>query len=258
MIFQVFAFFLGTVVGSFANVCIYRLPRELKITTPRSRCVRCGTRIAWYDNIPLLSYFVLRGRCRHCGSSFGAGHLGIELFVALCAWWIYRTHGFHFQSVYLFAFTTALVIVSAIDFEHRIIPDLISLNGIWIGVVLAAVTTWLGIEWFVDLKGSFLGLLTGGGILWGVGALYEKVTGREGIGLGDVKLLALFGAHTGVLGVLTSLFFGAFFGSVVGVSLMLFAGKGSRTPIPFGPYLCAGLLVYALNIGDTLLISLLK
>jgi leader peptidase (prepilin peptidase) / N-methyltransferase len=246
-VFQVFAFLLGSLIGSFANVCIYRLPRNLRITTPRSRCVRCGTMISWYDNIPLVSYFVLRGRCRQCASKFGFGHVVVEFLVALIAWWIYRTEGLHLQSVYLFVVATALVIVSGIDLEHRIIPDSISLNGIWIGLLLAGVAAWLGIDWFVTFKDALWGVLIGGGLLWGLLVGYEQITGREGMGLGDVKLVALFGAHGGVLGALTAVFFGAFFGSVVGVGMMVFQGKGSRTPIPFGPFLCAGLLIYALG-----------
>lgn len=253
-LFQIFSFLFGTAVGSFANVCIYRLPRDLSITTPRSRCIRCGSAVRWYHNLPILGWFVLRGRCHDCGSVFGFEHLAVEFFVGLVAWWIYRTMGLDVASVYLFVWVTALLIVSAIDFEHRIIPDVISLNGIWIGIVAAGVTTWLGMEWFVDFKGACLGAFVGGGLLWGVGFLYEKITGREGIGFGDVKLLALFGASTGIWGVLVSLFFGAFLGSLMGLALMVFQGKGSRTPIPFGPYLCLGLLIYALG-GEEVLKS---
>ena len=252
IIAQVFSFLFGAIVGSFANLCIYRLPRDLRITTPKSRCVDCGSAIAWYDNIPLVSYLVLRGRCRRCGKPFGVQHWLVEFFVALAGLWIYRNYGLHVSSVYLFVLTTALLIVSAIDFEHRIIPDAISLNGTWIGIFAAALASWLGWEWFVSFKGACIGASLGAGILWAVGWVYEKVTGREGIGFGDVKLLALFGANVGLIGVFAALLIGSFFGSLVGLSLMLFAGKGSRTPIPFGPYLCLGLLVYAL-VGQAVL-----
>jgi leader peptidase (prepilin peptidase)/N-methyltransferase len=251
-VFEAFAFLLGMMVGSFANVCVYRLPRDLAIARPRSRCIRCGSAIAWHDNIPLLGWLILAGRCRRCGSVFGVEHMAVELFVGWMAWWIFRTEGLSVQGVYLFVLSTSLLIVSAIDFEHRIIPDVISLNGIWIGILAAGLATWSGIDWFVDFHGACIGALAGGGLLWGVGTLYEKLTGREGIGFGDVKLLAMFGANAGVWGVLVSLFFGALFGSLIGIGLMVFQGKGSRTPIPFGPYLCFGLLIYAIGGGQLL------
>jgi leader peptidase (prepilin peptidase)/N-methyltransferase len=254
-IFAIYAFILGTMVGSFANVCIYRMPKELSVIAPRSRCHRCGTKVAWYDNLPVVSYFWLCGRCRACGSLFGVGHVVVECMIGVIASWIYLRHGVSFQSVYVFILTTALVVVSAIDLEHRIIPDTISIYGTYVGLALSAVFTWLGLSWFVPFTGAVVGALVGAGMLWGVGVLYEHFTGREGIGFGDVKLLALFGAHTGVEGVLTSLFFGSLLGSMAGLSLMVLHGKGSRSPIPFGPFLCLGLLIYAFG-GQGLLFRL--
>lgn len=247
--FEIFAFVFGTLVGSFANLCIYRLPRALAVALPRSRCVQCGMPVAWYDNIPIVSFVILKGRCRCCGIPFGVSHLLIEVIVGIAAWWIYRNHGIGLPSFYLFALFAALLIVSAIDLDHRIIPDVISIPGIWLGAGFAALSSWLGMEWFVTFTQSILGILVGGGLLWGVGFLYEKITGREGIGFGDVKLLALFGANTGIEGVLTSLFFGSFLGSLVGLFIIVVQKKGRRTPIPFGPFLCAGLLIYAFG-GD--------
>ncbi|HLG18926.1 MAG TPA: prepilin peptidase [Bdellovibrionota bacterium] len=244
---QLFGFLFGSVVGSFANACIYRLPRDLSIIFPRSRCTRCGSLIRFYDNIPLLSYVLLHGRCRRCGTAFGSRYFWIELTIGGIAWWLVRTRGVGFASVYYFFFSAALVTVSAIDFEHRIIPNSISISAIGIGLVVAFGAHWIGFDWNVAPVEAVIGAVSGAGLLWGVGWAYEKVTDREGIGLGDVKLLAGFGAHAGVGGVLTSLFYGSLFGSLVGVSLVVFRGKTTKYPIPFGPFLCLGLLLYALG-----------
>lgn len=242
---QVIAFLFGSVIGSFSNVCIFRLPKDLSIVSPRSSCTRCGNGVAWYDNIPLLSYVILKGRCRHCGIPFGVTYPLVELAVGLCAWWFYRSQGVSIASVYFFILTTALIIVSVIDLNHKIIPNVISIPGIWIGLGMACVAAWLGIDWPVTIQESVLGILIGGGILWGVGTFYEKIMGREGIGFGDVKLLALFGANVGVFGVLTSLIYGSLLGSIIGLGMMLFFGKNRKYAIPFGPFLCLGLWIHA-------------
>jgi leader peptidase (prepilin peptidase)/N-methyltransferase len=246
-LFQLYAIFLGAVVGSFANVCIYRIPRQLSIVFPRSRCMRCGGRVAWYDNIPLLSYVWLLGRCRTCETPFGFRYLLVEAITAFVSFWMYRTYGLSWTSFYFFVLTVALLIVSFIDLDHRIIPNRISIPGTAIGLIVAAVTNYFHWNWPVTFVQALLGAVAGAGTLWGVGWLYERVTGREGIGFGDVKLLALFGAHTGIPGVLTSIFFGSLFGSIAGIALMVFQGKGTRHPIPFGPFLCLGLLVHAVG-----------
>ena len=171
-------------------------------------------------------------------------HFWIELMIGIAAWWFYRHWGVTFSSIYFFVVFTSLTIVSFIDIEFKIIPDVISISGIIIGLVVAALMSWIAHDWPVTVKQSLAGAFFGGGLLWGVAIFYEKLTGREGIGFGDVKLLAMFGANTGVSGVLTSLFFGSLLGSIFGLALILFKGKTRRTPIPFGPYLCLGLLIY--------------
>ncbi len=247
LMMEIFAFLFGSVVGSFANVCIYRLPRDLEIIRQPSHCSRCGVAVAPYDNIPILSFLLLRGRCRHCGTYFGLTHFLVELGVGGTAWYFYHQFGLTFFSFYYFALTTSLIVASLIDLEHRIIPDGISIPGIFIGLGIASAFSLLGISWNVSWSESLLGVLLGGGLLWGVGVIYEHLTSREGIGFGDVKLLAFFGAHVGTAGVLGSLLFGSLLGSVVGVALLVAQRKGLRTPIPFGPYLCLGLLIYALG-----------
>ncbi len=244
-IFQLYAFVLGSCVGSFVNVCIYRLPRDLAIARTRSRCMRCGSKVPWYDNIPIWSYLYLKGRCRACGSPFGVVHVLIEAFLGLLAWRMFQNEVFTFSTFYWFCFATALVIVSIIDLEHKIIPDIISIPGIVLGVSVAGLTSWLGNDWPVTFWQSLVGGAFGGGLLWIVGAIYERITDREGIGFGDVKLLALFGVHVGIPGVITSLFFGSFLGALFGLVFIVYQKKGKRTPIPFGPFLCSGLAIYA-------------
>lgn len=241
-----YVFLIGAAVGSFANVCIYRLPSRLSVVSPRSRCTRCGIPVRFYDNIPVLSYVLLRGKCRFCSYPFGVRYWLIEILTGILTVAIYRKYGVSFQSVYFYILTVALLVASVIDLDHRIIPDVISIPGFWFGLFIAALATWLQFQWPIDLKQALLGALLGGGLLWGVGKIYEWITGREGIGFGDVKLLALFGVHSGVLGVLTSLFYASALGSMVGLLMILFLGKGRRYPIPFGPFLCAGLLIFAL------------
>jgi len=240
-------FALGAAIGSFANVCVYRLPRELSVVYPRSSCIPCGNLVRFYDNVPLLSFLWLGGRCRSCGSIIGIRYPLIELLTAFTTVFVVQARGISFQSFYILVAAVALIIVSAVDLEHRIIPDVISIPGIWIGVAAALLAHWLGIRWWVTWKESMLGLALGGGLLWGVGKLYEGITGREGIGFGDVKLLALFGASFGPAAVVTSLFFASLLGAFSGLTLMTFWGKGSKYPIPFGPFLCLGLLIHAVG-----------
>jgi len=241
---EIGAFLFGAVIGSFANACIYRWPRELSIVSPRSMCTRCGTQVAAYDNIPVLSYLLLRGKCRNCKTPYGFQYFWVEVLVGLVAWYLAHTRGTTFGSVYLFFLVTSLLVVSLIDLEHRIIPDEISIGGTAIGIVVAAITTWLGVEWMVTFKQALLGASVGYGMLWVTGWVYEKITGREGIGLGDVKLMAFFGAHGGFLAVFSSLFYGSLIGFVIGISWIIIHKKGRRTPIPFGPFLSIGFLIY--------------
>ncbi len=243
---DVFVFFFGAAMGSFANVCIYRLPRNASVVHPGSMCPRCGNRIAFYDNLPVLSYVLLGGRCRACGGSISLRYPLVEALVGGLAVWLFRSRGVSVTTLYVFALTTALLVASAIDLEHRIIPDAISVPGLVLGLLIAALASWFGILWWVTFRQAVIGAVLGGGLLWAVGAVYERISGREGIGFGDVKLLALFGSYGGLAGVLVALFYGSLVGSVVGIGLMWFRGKNRRYPIPFGPFLCLGFAVWAL------------
>lgn len=230
-------FAIGLCVGSFLNVCICRLPENESIVSPRSRCPFCRTLIRWYDNIPLLSYLFLGGRCRHCKIHISPQYPLVELMTGLFFVALYG----HFQglrlTLFFSVFVSLLIVASFVDLKYRIIPDEISLGGLAIGLVLSF--------WRPDLSileaGS--GALLGGGILYLLGLIYTSITGREGIGWGDIKLVAMIGAFLGVKMLLFVLLVSSGLGALMGVGLILLAGKGRTYPIPFGPYLTIGALV---------------
>ena len=233
-----FAFVVGAVVGSFLNVCIYRLPKGLSIVDPPSHCFACETPVAPADNIPLLSYLLLRGRCRHCGEPFSARYFLVELITALLAVALLWHFGLSPAFFLYFVFTAALVVVTFIDLDYLIIPDAISLPGIGVGLAASFL-----IDGTPTPLESAIGIVLGGGILWAVAFGYEKMTGVEGMGFGDVKLLAMIGAFLGWQAVPLCLLIGSLSGSVLGLSAMAFLGKGRRWEIPFGPFLAFGAIV---------------
>jgi leader peptidase (prepilin peptidase)/N-methyltransferase len=240
------AFVVGAVVGSFLNVCIVRLPAGQSVVYPPSRCPQCGTRIRSWDNIPLVSYLLLRGRCRSCGRRISVRYAVVEALTGIM--FVLLQHRLdllpHLGVAALFV--AALIVITFIDIDHQIIPDVISLPGIVVGLVVSA----LGFG--PSLVDSVLGALCGGGILYAVAFGYHALTGREGMGGGDIKLLAMIGAFLGWRGVLVTLVLGSFSGAVVGVTLMLARGADTRLPIPFGPFLALG-AVCALFFGDSLI-----
>ena len=237
-------------IGSFANVCILRIPAEESIVSPGSRCPNCKHAVAWYDNIPLISWVVLRGRCRHCAKPISFRYFVVELVTALAAVALYLRVGLGIDWAVLFLFVSALIILTFIDLDHRIIPDVISLPGIVVGFILS-------------LRGdpgplspgpvsSAIGILTGGGILLAVAWGYERATGREGMGGGDIKLLGMIGAFLGWRSVPFTMLLSSLTGSIVGVSLMWWTGSDTKYAIPFGPFLALGAVVY-IFCGDEIL-----
>lgn len=237
---------LGLIVGSFLNVCIYRLPRGLSIVRPRSSCPSCKQSIAWFDNIPLASYLLLQGRCRTCKAKIPIRYPLTEGTMGLISWLLFHRFGLGATYCVYFFYGAALLTISVIDLEHRIIPDEISLSGIVIGILLAALTP---LTTFLD---ALFGLLLGGGSLLLVGMAYEAVRKQEGIGGGDIKLLAMIGAFTGWKGVLFTIFGGSLIASVVGIAVMVVRRTNGQVPIPFGPFLSGASLVYVL-VGDRLI-----
>jgi leader peptidase (prepilin peptidase)/N-methyltransferase len=240
------AFVLGAVIGSFLNVCIWRLPLGESIVYPPSHCPACNTQIRTRDNIPLLGYLWLRGRCHSCGARISLRYPSVELLTGLAAVVLLDHFGLSPTLATYALFVGALIVITFIDIDHQIIPDVISLPGIVLGVVCSALGDG------VPLLDSALGVLLGGGLLYLVAFGYHAWTGREGMGGGDIKLLAMIGAFLGWRGVLVTLLLGSFTGALVGIVLIVARGGDSRLPIPFGPFLALG-AVCALFFGDTLI-----
>ena len=244
-------FFLGLAWGSFMNVCIYRLPESQSIVSPPSHCPRCRHPIRWYDNMPLVSFVLLKGKCRDCKAAISWRYPLVELLVgamALIALWKW---GWTAYALAGFLILSSAVAVALIDFKYQIIPDEISLTGIVLGVVFSIFfPLWQGgasrLEGF---WGSLIGLLAGGGFLYVAGTLGEWVFKKEAMGGGDVKLMAAVGAFLGWKVVLVTIFVGSFFGAGVGIFLRVLKGQER---IPFGPYLVLGTITY-LFLGETLI-----
>lgn len=217
------AFVLGLLIGSFLNVCIFRLPEEESIVSPRSRCPECHTQLPWWANIPVLSYVALRGRCAFCSAPISSRYLLVEVLTGALFAAVYWRFGLTVQGVIAAAFVSALVVVTFIDIDHRIIPDVISLPGIAIGFAVS----W--IPGGVSPVDSAAGLLLGGGLLAGIGWLYMWWTKRGGLGMGDMKLLAMIGAVLGWTAIPATVIIGSLSGSAIGIPAILIRGRHLRT-----------------------------
>jgi len=292
---SVFSFVFGTFIGSFLNVCIYRIPQGESIVFPPSHCPQCKAKIRSYDNIPIISFLILRGRCRTCHVPISLQYPLVELFTAILFLLLFRRFGATLDFVFLFVFAAAMVVVSGIDLRHRIIPDRISLPGIAVGLLYSLVTSR------TTLLDSVVGVVAGGGSLLlvtlgyaGIIRLRERIKGttdqkqteqalaalsleelkkeaalygidtenlrsrkeivkalgeakREGMGAGDIKLLAMIGSFLGGWRpILFVILLASFLGCVVGVPLMLIKGRDSKYAIPFGPFLGASAIIYLL------------
>lgn len=235
---MLFAFALGTIVGSFLNVCIYRIPAEKSIVSPPSSCPACGHQIRWFENIPIFSYLFLLGRCAACRLNISPRYPGVEALTGLLFVLTFYYFGFSTATIVYLVFVAALVVITFIDLDHQIIPDVISLPGILIGFAGSFFIPWL--TWY----DSIFGILLGGGSLLAVAWIYEKLTGREGMGGGDIKLLAMFGAFLGWQAVFPVIFLASLAGTLVGVPLMLIQKGDTRLAIPFGPFLALAAIGY--------------
>src|SRR5919106_590285 len=247
MMFYLLAFILGALVGSFLNVCILRIPSGTSIVSPPSHCPSCKTAISFYDNVPLISYLILRGRCRACGARISPRYFVVEFLTAVFAVALFDRFGLGFSFFASFVFVAALIVISFIDLDVRIVPDVISLPGIVVGLVLSVIGYFVIRNESTILPSpvsSILGVLAGGGFLLATAWLYEKVTGVEGMGGGDIKLLAMIGAFLGWPSVPITLFFASLVGSVVGIGCMVATGAGRRLALPFAPFLCAGAILF--------------
>ena len=240
--YAVVLFVYGIVIGSFLNVCIHRLPQEKSVVRPRSRCPCCDYCLAWYDNIPLLSWLWLRGHCRKCGVVISPLYPFIELVAGLLTLQVGYRFGLTWESLVLALLGFAFLVLLFIDFYHYILPDIITLPGIVLGLIVS-VLPFFGPP-LVDIQTSLVGVVAGGGGLWLFAWTFEKITGKVGMGFGDVKLLAMIGAWLGWQALPFTLFFAGLMGSIVGVTWILISDRDRSQPIPFGPYLVGGAWIY--------------
>jgi len=288
----ILALLFGLLLGSFLNVCIYRWPRDLSVVEPRSFCPSCleallekygfaeeehvspadlsvwmrDSQIAWYDNIPLVSYVLLRGKCRHCNAAIGWRYPLVELLTAACFAWFVWHFGLSLMALKFCVLSALLVGLIFSDLETLLLPDEMTIGGFFIGLafsflvpvpggIFSAIFSLFGLS-LAGRLGSFVEALLGGlvpsGAIWFGGWLFEKLRAKEGLGLGDVKMLAMVGAFLGVQGALLTVILGSVAGSVIGIIYIKATGKdASSYPLPFGTFLGAAALVSAVT-GDTL------
>jgi len=240
MSLYIIAVAVGLVIGSFLNVCIYRIPRDLSIAFPSSRCTSCDTPIRPLDNIPVLSYLIIGGRCRSCHTKILFRYPLVEALNAFLYWAVLWRFGPGWPSLLYCVLVSSLIVITFIDLDFQIIPDSITLTGIPVGLVAGSL--FLPDPFMrADLLGfwaSLFGFLVGGGFFYIV-----AVVSRGGMGGGDIKMMAMVGSLMGWKSVLLTTFAGSLAGSLVGVFLMLFRGKGRKTKVPFGPFLALGTLI---------------
>jgi leader peptidase (prepilin peptidase)/N-methyltransferase len=238
---SVFVFVLGSAIGSFLNVIRYRLPRKRDFVSGRSRCPGCGTQIAWYDNIPIASFLVLGGKCRSCGMGISWEYFITEVATGVCFVLIWL--GFApLEAVAYFVFASILIACAGIDYDFRIIPDRLTVPGMVIGVIFS-VTLLRGPSAGESFLHSVIGMAVGGGTLLGVSLLYRLVRRAEGMGGGDIKLMALVGAFLGYRLALLTIFIASVGGAVVGLFLSRRSPEGMRAALPFGVFLSPAALV---------------
>jgi leader peptidase (prepilin peptidase)/N-methyltransferase len=308
----VFCILIGLAIGSFLNVCIFRIPVDESVIRPRSRCPNCKKSIANRDNIPILSYILLGGKCRHCKKKISIRYPFIEGLTAVISGLIYLKFDIGVEWVVYLLFSAAMIALAFIDADHRILPDVITLNGLWIGIVLSLFLTMVPLQdlhvqheddlartlalslfltvpsqaplsdpthkeisdpllralenyagftiqspkWVVSLLASLLGAAVGGGLLWTVREAYFRLRGVEGMGFGDVKMMAMVGAFIGTPLTLFTIMIGSILGSVIGVLMMQFGGKDRKYEMPFGTFLSLGAVLAVLYGNELILLYL--
>lgn len=256
MSLYIFIFVLGTLIGSFLNVCIYRIPRKQSIVWPSSRCPSCGSPIKSYDNIPIFSYYLLlRGRCRACKEKISVRYPLVETLNAFFYLLVFWRFGPGWSSAVYCILCSALIVMTFIDLDFQIIPDRITLPGIPLGLLAGSFilpdpflrATALG------YKASLIGAVSGFSLFYLVAFLSIKILKKEGMGGGDIKLMAMLGGFLGWKAVILTTFLGSLAGSIIGIGLMVFRGREKGSLIPFGPFLALGALL-SLFLGQEILI----
>ena len=243
--FLIVAAVLGLSVGSFLNVCIYRLPRGESVLRPRSRCPKCQRSLTWYENVPVVSWLVLRARCGGCGARISARYPAIEIVTALLWVLIVWTTPPGWLLASRLVLATALIVLFMIDLEHQLLPNAITLPGIVAGFLFSLVTHPGPVD-------SLIGIIVGGGVLYAIAAAYYLLRKEEGMGMGDVKMLAMVGAFLGWQQVLLTLVLSSFAGAVIGLAVMSLQRGTLRYALPFGTFLAVGTLI-AMLAGEQIL-----
>jgi len=229
----------GLIIGSFLNVVILRLPDEAaSIVFPASHCPKCGHNLSWYENIPVLSYIILTGKCRSCKASISIQYPLVELLTSLLAAACVYRFGLSYTAAGYFVFCAALVVIIWIDIHHQIIPDIISLPGIILGFLFSFINS--AVTW----QSSLIGLIVGGGVLYTIALLYYLIRKQDGMGGGDIKLLAMLGAFLGWQSLPFIILISSLTGTIAGLVAMIEQRKGGQTRIPFGPFLAGAALCY--------------
>lgn len=239
MEFTVFLFAgFGLLLGSFANVLIYRIPEGKAFVLGRSQCRNCNQKIAWYDNIPVISWLVLRGKCRNCKKNISWRYPAVEILMSVAFALVFFTIGWSWFLLEALIFVFGLIVVSFIDFDHMILPDSFTLSGIVIGLLGSLINPER------DFWPALLGVLVGGGVLWFIAYLYWALKKEEGMGGGDIKLLAWIGAVLGWSAIPFVIMTSSLMGSFIGIIVALNSKKGFKQTIPFGPYLALAAILY--------------
>lgn len=256
MIGYIIIFIFGAVIGSFLNVCIYRIPRSLSIIMPSSMCPACNKKIRFYDNIPIISYVLLRGRCRHCKSRISIRYPLVEALNGTLYILILYRFGYNdlLPVIAYFIFVSSLVVITFIDLEFQIIPDRITLPGIPLSLILGA--TILPDPFFrydsMGFKSSLIGLTAGGGLFYLIAVTGRAILKKDAMGGGDIKMMAMIGGMLGWKGVILTTFVGSLIGSIVGIVVIILKGRRWGIRIPFGPFLAIGAIV-SLLMGQEIL-----
>ena len=259
-IFAILAFLAGLLLGSFLNVCIHRWPRDMSVVKPRSHCPGCEKQIDWYDNIPVLSYLLLRGRCRHCATPIPWRYPLVELLTAACFWWFVTRYGLTLEALRGCVFAFLLIGLIFSDFETLLLPDELTLGGTVLGLAFSLAiplhdSTFTLLAAILDLHlsaplasfaESALGATLPSFLMWLMGVIFEKLRNKEGLGLGDVKMIAMIGSFLGLTGTLQTVILASIAGSIIGLAWIKLSKKETDTYQPFGSFLGLAALATAL------------
>jgi leader peptidase (prepilin peptidase)/N-methyltransferase len=247
-----FVFCFGLILGSFLNVCIVRIPEGKSIVLPASACPKCGTAIRPYDNIPVLSYAILGGKCRGCKTHISLMYPAVELLTGSLFWVCYHAFGLTFDALKWSVFSAIMIVLVFTDLRERILPDVVNFTGFGLGLALSlfvaptdGTAQWLASHIFefpppapvISFADALFGAAIGSGLLWGISELYFRVRGREGMGLGDVKMMLMAGAFLGTKRTLLTIFAGSLLGSILGIAFIMARRKDSDYELPFGTFL---------------------